>query len=168
MTSVAVKGLAEAEKWLETFPEQIAREALQAALGAAGARLERAIRAEVPSRTGVLRESVKTVIATARVNGAVRGTVGAGGGRAFYAPWVETGTTAHDIAPKAARALTIGSLLRSLLRWHARHPGARKRQFMARAFDTEGERAVDAFSAELWRQIARLRVTRGDFAGGRS
>ncbi len=164
MTTVAVKGLAEAEQWLATFADEVARGALKASLEAAGERLERGIRNEAPVRTGVLRESIKTVISAARVDGAVRGEVKAGGGSAFYAQWVEYGTQAHDIRPRKAQALTIGSLLR----WHVRHPGAKARRFMAAAFDATGESAVESFAAELRRQVAQLRVTRGDFGGGRT
>lgn len=78
-----------------------------------------------------------------------------GSKEAFYAPWLEYGTSPHAIRPKrrgSKQALTIGSGIFA----SAQHPGARPHPFLRRSMDETRRRVVDVAARSIRNDINRL------------
>jgi hypothetical protein len=71
--------------------------------------------------------------------------------------WREKGTRAHDIAPRKASALKIGSGFVTIVH----HPGAKARHTMRNAL-TASKGAIKVFFADAARGVAQSLATSGD------
>lgn len=146
-----VTGLAELDAALRDFTSKLQRRYLSRALRAGAKVIQAEARSLIQNRTGLLARSI--VVRSARRDGAAsRISVGVrkGGKKssAFYARYVELGTRAHEIKPKRGALAINGRVVRA-----AKHPGSRAKPFLRPALERSPQRIIDAFAAELRRQI---------------
>lgn len=168
-----VKGLSQLNDVLQQLPENLEKGLMRQALRAGAQEIAAEAKRRVPVNTGRLRDSIRVTVSAKR--GKVTAAIRAGGrdtrkrvvrnasGRikvaydnAFYAIWVEFGTSAHAIGAKFAKALVLRANRRatagSAKRWMrgelviegVHHPGARPRPFMRPALDVKAQAAVIA------------------------
>lgn len=147
-----IKGLRELQAALEQFPAKVERNILRGAMRAGAKEIAEEVQRRAPVADGDLRASVR---ARARVkHGKVLGLVSVGDKKAWYARFVEFGTAAHFIKPKARKSLFIAGLLRETVD----HPGARKNPFFRTAIDAAWRRAVEAVVAYIRRRLTKAGV----------
>lgn len=136
-----VSGLEDLQRFLDQLPAKVEKNILRGAMRA-GAKVQLARARElVPAETegphpGALRASLR--IGTSARGGIVKAKVVAGGAKAFWAPWVEFGTLAHYIKPRAAKSLFFAGIFGDVIH----HPGAKKKPFMRPALDATVGAAV--------------------------
>lgn len=85
-----------------------------------------------------------------RLKSSVRIRVGSK--EAFYAPWLEYGTSPHVIKPRNRKALSIGGSAYA----SANHPGIRPHPFLRRSMDETRRRVVDIAARSIRSDIDRL------------
>lgn len=142
---LGIAGGRELDEALKQLPAKLQANIMRAALRAGAAVLRDEARSQVPVRMGVLRKSIRVTASVNVRQGTVKASVKAGGGRAWYWRFVEFGTAAHKISPKAARALRLAGHVVS----NADHPGARANPFMRPAFDAKAAAALAAVAAKI-------------------
>lgn len=141
MSEITVKGLRELQSFLDSVSPKIERNIIRGALRAGAKVIMQEAKANVPIKSGTLRDSIRLSV-RAR-GGAVTASVKAGGktktgGDAYYANMVEFGTAAHTITAKNRKVLSFGGRLFQSVE----HPGARPHPFMRPAFDSKSQEAV--------------------------
>lgn len=153
MSDFQLTGLAELNEILQTLPAKIEANVLRGAMRAGQKVILEAAKANVPVKSGALRDSLK--IKTSTRKGKASATLVAGDKRAFYAHMVEFGTAAHMIKPKKAKSLFFAGLARQVID----HPGAGQQPFMRPAFDEAAPAALDAvreyIATRLPKEIAK-------------
>ena len=154
MADPVVTGLAELQKFLDQLPVKLEKNILRGAMRAGAKEQLAEARLQVPIESGgkhpgALRDSLR--IKTSARRGVVKATVTAGSKLAFYARFVEFGTAAHFIKPKARKSLFFAGIMAEVIN----HPGAKKRPFMRPALDLSAQKAVDAVGAYI-----RTRLTK--------
>lgn len=152
MLDVKIRGMAELDKALRELPNKMQRNIVRSALRAGAKVIEAEAKAQVPVKSGRLRDSIRASVRLQR--GVPVATIKAGGsgkGGAFYAHMVEFGTAAHFIKPKKAKSLFIAGLLRD----GVDHPGAKKTPFMRTALDTAAQAAILAFGEQVRKRLAK-------------
>lgn len=158
MSELQVNGLLDLQRALQDLPLKIERNVMRGAVNAGGQVFRREARANVPIKSGDLRNSIRVSVRVQSKAGTVEGTVKAGNKRAFYAHMVEYGTQAHIIKAKRGGMLRIGGKLIA----QVQHPGARAKPFMRPAFDAGAQKSVDAFAEyirnRLPREVAKLKA----------
>ena len=149
--SVQIKGLKELGEALQTLPVKLERNVMRSAMRAGMKIIMDEARANVPARTGALRDSFK--ISTRVTRGTVTAKVSVGDRKAFYGRFVEFGTAAHVIRAKNRGQLLFfaGGFYRSV-----NHPGATPRPFMRPAFDSKHPQALQAFANKV-RDVLRTK-----------
>lgn len=169
-TEINVRGLAELQKVLDTLPVKIERNIMRGALRAGMKPVMEQAKANVPVRTGRLRNSMRigtrsrgrTVFANVRV-------------RDFVGRFVEFGTRPHLIAAAdsqkpvnrrasarqgrtvAASMRTVNRLVLKIGNWFAtsvNHPGAKPRPFLRPALDGQAGAAVRAAAEYMKARLA--------------
>ena len=154
---VAVKGGEELAAALREFPVKFEIQVMRSALREGAKEIEERAKANVPVRTGKLRDSIKIRSRTNKRTGYVNLIVTAGdrkkgGGGAYYAHMVEFGTNPHEIRPKRAKSLFVAGLLRQLVQ----HPGSKPSAFMRRSFDEGHQPALVRVTDRVAKGIERL------------
>lgn len=152
MVDVRIDGLAALEKALAELPEKLQRNVVRGGLRAGAKVIEQRAKDAVPVRSGKLRDSIRVSVRVKR--GVPEATIRAGGrdkGGAFYAHWVEFGTGAHLIKPKARKSLVVASILRETVD----HPGATAHPFMRPAMDAGAQEAVLAFGEYVRKRLTK-------------
>lgn len=161
---------------LDKLPAKIEQRIVRGALRAAAKPMLESARANVPVRSGALRDSIRLSAGVDRKAGEVRVSVKAGGktkkGDPYYAHMVEFGTASFYRGPgktigkpyiirakgedgteaKAStkrRALKFGQTMVG----QVTHPGIRPSGFMRRAFDANGQKVVDAYAEYMRKRI---------------
>lgn len=159
-----VPGLAELNRFLETFPTNLATKVLRGALRAAQKPIADAAKAGAPvavpgfenrsqwgAKPGSLRDSVKIYTGLDKKSGRVIATLRAGNKVAFYARFVEFGTAAHIIRAKNHGALQFNGHEAA----YVHHPGSRANPFMRIAIDANVQKGIDAFVGYLRARISK-------------
>lgn len=140
---VVVKGLSDLQNVLDTFDVNVEKKIMRGALRAGTKVILTEARSNVQriTKSGALLKSLRI---STRVNrrGYITSRVIAGSKKAFYALWVEFGTAAHFIAPKAAKALSFAGVFEA----GVDHPGAKKSPYLRPALDTKTGAALEAFA----------------------
>lgn len=163
MLEVQLNGFAELEQQLQEFAAKVQANALRGALRAGQKPIRQAILSRVPvaapsfgnkskygAQAGDLAASVGKIRTFSR-NGQTVGVVKVGNSRAWYAHFVEFGTTSHYITAKPGSALNVkGTEVAKVL-----HPGAKKHPFMRPVFD---DPQVQAASLEAFRAYMAARI----------
>lgn len=139
------RGLAELHKALQQLPVEIERKLLQGALRAGLKEMQAAAKANVPVKSGALRDSIKVRVRNKKDRWRLKGSVVAGNKTAYYAHMVEFGTAAHLIKPKNRKSLFFAGVMRELVE----HPGATPKPFMRPAFDAAAAAAINAFADKV-------------------
>lgn len=139
------RGLAELHKALQQLPVEIERKLLQGALRAGLKEMQAAAKANVPVKSGALRDSIKVRVRNKKDRWRLKGSVVAGNKTAYYAHMVEFGTAAHLIKPKNRKSLFFAGVMRELVE----HPGAAPKPFMRPAFDAAAAAAINAFADKM-------------------
>lgn len=155
MADLNVIGGADLAAALRDFPVKFEVQVMAAALREGAREIEARAKANVPVRTGKLRDSIKIRRRNNRRTGFVNLLITAGDrkkGGAFYAHMVEFGTQPHEIRPRRAKSLFIAGLLRQVVR----HPGAKPSGFMRRAFDEGHQPALVRVTDRVARGIKQL------------
>lgn len=155
MANVGIKGGEELAAALRELPVKFEVQVMAAALREGAKEIESRAKANVPVRTGKLRDSIKIRRRTNKRTGYINLLVTAGDrkkGGAYYAHMVEYGTKGHEIRPKGAKSLFIAGLLRELVK----HPGAKPSAFMRRAFDEGHAPALIRVTDRVAKGIDRL------------
>jgi HK97 gp10 family phage protein len=152
MLETKITGLAALEKALSELPDKLQRNVVRSALRQGAKVIETAAKANVPVKSGKLRDSIRASVRLRR--GMPVATIKAGGsgkGGAYYAHMVEFGTAAHFIKPKKAKSLFFAGLLRD----GVDHPGAKKHPFMRTALDTAANAAIQAFADQMRARLSK-------------
>lgn len=141
MIDVKITGLAELQAMLDQLPAQIEKKLMRGALRAGQRMVLEQARQSIHNLTGDLAASIR--VTTRARNGTVTATVKAGSKVAYYARFVEFGTSQHYIRPKVGKDLFFNGIARATVD----HPGAKKRPFMRPAFDAAAQENSAAFRA---------------------
>ena len=149
MSGLEVKGLADLQRALQDLPVKIERNVMRGAVNAGGQVFRKEARANVPVKSGDLRNSIRVSVRVSTKAGRVDGTVKAGDRKAFYAHMVEFGTQRHVIKARKGGMLNIGGRLVS----QVDHPGARAKPFMRPAFDKAGQASIAAFADYIRKRL---------------
>lgn len=152
-TGFDIAGLDELNRILQELPAKIEANILRGAARAGQKVILEAAKANVPVKSGALRDSLR--IKTRIRKGEVTATLVAGNKVAFYAHMVEFGTARHLIKPKKAKSLFFAGLARKVID----HPGAEQKPFMRPAIDSAAPQAIEAFrdyvATRLPKEIAK-------------
>lgn len=151
MAELQIKGLAELHKVLQSLPEELEKKVLRNALRAGANEFKKAAQAQVPVKSGALRNSIRVKASARKGRWRLRATVTAGNAEAYYAHMVEFGTAAHMIKPAKGKALAFLGLARE----GAEHPGAQAKPFMRPAFDAGSDAAINAFAESVRKRLSK-------------
>jgi HK97 gp10 family phage protein len=126
---------------------------MRGALRAGAKVIEAEAKANVPVKSGVLRDSIRV---SARLKGrTVTASIKAGGktksGDAFYAKFVEFGTAAHAIKGRNGGWLSFGGLFAKSIQ----HPGMQAKPFMRPALDAKASDAVVAVGNYIKKRLTK-------------
>ncbi len=150
-TDIEIKGLSELQALLDELPTTMEVKVVRGGLRAAAKVIEAEAKRLCPmGRTGLLRSSIHTTMRSKR--GHITATVKAGGKEAWYAHFVEYGTSRHFIKPKNRKSLFLAGLERKV----ADHPGAQRKPFMRPAIDAKREEATVAMAEYIRNRIDKL------------
>ena len=147
--TIEVTGLAELNRVLQQLPGRVEANVLRGGLRAGQKEILEAAKANVPIKSGALRDSLK--IKTSNRKGKVSATLSAGNKKVYYAHMVEFGTAKHFIKPKKAKSLFFAGLARKVVD----HPGVNAQPFMRPALDGAQEKALTAFREYLIDRIPK-------------
>lgn len=153
MAEIRIQGLADLKRALNDLPAKIEKNIMRGALRAGANEIKKAAQANVPVKSGALKNSIK-VSTRARKDRYMRARVTAGDKTAFYAHMVEFGTAAHRIRPKGKKSLFFAGIARTAVE----HPGAEQRPFMRPALDSASQAAVQATADYIRNRLAKERA----------
>lgn len=145
MADVHVKGLEDLQKFLDELPAKVEKNIIRSALRAGAKLIQQQAVANVPVKSGELRNSLK-ISTRARV-GRVTASVKT---KLFYARFVEFGTHAHNIAAKTGWLSFGGIFAKSV-----QHPGARPHPFLRPALDATASAAVVAVGEQVKKRLTK-------------
>lgn len=148
-SEIEIKGLSELHKLLQDLPAKVEANVLRGGIRAGSKVLEEAIKENVPVRLGALRDSIK--VKTTSRRGTVQAVITAGNVKAFYASWVEFGTTQHYIKPKNRKSLFFAGIAKGVVD----HPGATPKPYMRPALDESSTAAVDAMAEYIRNRLPK-------------
>lgn len=157
MPDTKIRGLAELDKVLSDLPVKMEANILRGALRAGAMVIQQAAQANVPTRTGRLRDTIRASAGIDKRVGRVTARVRAGGRKtkrsegAFYAHMVEFGTQPHDIKPRGRKSMVVAGLLREIVH----HPGAAARPFMRPAMDASHAAAAQAVADYIRNRLTK-------------
>ena len=158
---VSISGLSDLQKMLDDLPAKIEANIMRGALRQGANVFRDRARANVPSKSGKLKKSIK--VKTSLRKGKVTTQIVAGGGDAFYAKFLECGTASfyegtgrtvgapYKIEPKNKKALKFGEVFSD----SAVHEGVKPVAFMRRAFDGGTTEVIDDVAAYVRMRIGR-------------
>jgi HK97 gp10 family phage protein len=147
-----IDGLAELNKALSDLPAKIEGNIMRGALTAGLRKMQAVAKANVPTKSGDLRNSIK-VRADRRAlrRGQVKVSLTAGDKKAYYANMVEYGTAQHFIKPRSAKSLFFAGLAREVVD----HPGSRPKPFMRPALDQGENEAILTVREYIKKRLAK-------------
>jgi HK97 gp10 family phage protein len=148
---IHVTGLAELQAFLDTLPVKLEKNILRAAMRAGANVVREVAQANVPVKSGALRDSLsaKKGISTNIRGGIVTAKVRT---KIFYAKWVEYGTRPHTITAKDRKWLSFGGLFFQSVN----HPGiVHPKAFMRPALDSQASAAVIAVGEKIKSRLTK-------------
>lgn len=168
-SEIKVEGLAELQKMLNQFPAKLEANILRGGLRAASNIYRDRARANVPRKTGDLRKSIK--VSTKNRKGVTSATISAGGGKVFYAHWIEfgtasffdgsgksvgapykiPGTTKGGVSTRNKKAVSFGDMAYN----NVTHPGIQPKAFMRNAFDGGTDEVMQALKLYIGGRIGK-------------
>jgi HK97 gp10 family phage protein len=143
--SVHIKGLDALNKFLQELPVKVEKNIMRSALRAGAKVIQAQAIANVPVKSGELRDSIK--IGTRARGGRVTASVRT---KLFYARYVEFGTAAHNIAAKSGWLSFGGIFAKSV-----QHPGAKRHPFLRPALDATASAAVIAVGEQVKKRLTK-------------
>lgn len=149
---VHVKGLSELQRFLDVLPAKIEQNIMRSALRAGANVVKDEAKNNVPVKSGLLRDGLK--VSTRSRRGVVSASVKATGKHAFVAKWVEFGTAAHRIVPKAAKSLFFGGMFAEGID----HPGSNAKPFMRPALDNRAQDAIVAVGEKIKKRLTKAGI----------
>lgn len=144
-----IDGLADLQRMLDELPAKVEANIMRGAIRVGAKVIEDRAKELAPVKSGALRDSIK--VSTRSKRGEVSATIRAGGGKAFYAKWVEFGTAQHFIKPKNRKSLFFAGMAKEVVD----HPGARQKPFMRPALDGGHTGAIDAMAEYIKKRLAK-------------
>lgn len=144
-----IDGLADLQRMLDELPAKVEANIMRGAIRAGAKVIEDRAKELAPVKSGALRDSIK--VSTRSKRGQVSATIRAGGGKAFYAKWVEFGTAQHFIKPKNRKSLFFAGMAKEVVD----HPGATQKPFMRPALDGGHTGAIDAMAEYIKKRLAK-------------
>ncbi len=148
-----VKGLSELQKFLDQLTVKLEKNIMRGALRAGAKTILTEAKANVPVKSGELRDSLK--IGTKSRAGKVTASVRT---KLFYARFVEFGTAAHVIGGKNGGWLSFGGTFTKAVD----HPGAKPYPFMRPALDGQAQNAVVATAEYIKRRLTKEGLNASD------
>lgn len=145
--SIHLKGFDGLNDFLQTLAPKLEQNIMRSALRDGAKVIRDEAKANVPVKSGELRDSLK-VSTSAKRGGKVTASVKT---KVFYAKFVEYGTSAHGIVAKGGGWLSFGGVFTK----SASHPGAKPRPFLRPAFDSSTGAALVAIGERI-----RARLTK--------
>ncbi len=135
MADTHVKGLAELNAILQSFPVKFEKNVLRGALRAGMSVAKEESKTQLATNgsvdTGILLAGLKVSVRVK--SGTVTAKLKAGGPHGYLAHWIEFGTAAHTITSKAGGGMAFaGGVFRSI-----EHPGMQPKPFMRPALDAK-------------------------------
>jgi len=146
---VHVSGLADLQKFLDALPAKMEANIMRSALRQGANVIRNEAKANVPVKTGLLRDGLK--VSTRSRRGKVTASVKAGGKHGYIARWIEYGTAAHFIKPKNAKSLFFAGLFSN----GVDHPGSAPKPFMRPALDTQAQAALVAVGDAIKKRLTK-------------
>lgn len=151
MTDINVKGLLELQAFLDQLSPKMEANIMRGALRAGCKPVLEQAKANVPVKSGVLRDTLRISSSIKKQDGKVTASVKVGGkyrGKdAFYAPWIEfTGARPHSITGN----LSINGRVFS----NVNHPGMHAKPFLRPALDARANDAVIAAAEYIKNRLA--------------
>lgn len=144
-----IDGLADLDRMLKELPAKVEANIMRGAIRTGAKVIEDRAKELAPVKSGKLRDSIK--VSTRSKRGVVSATIRAGGGKAFYAKWVEFGTAQHFIKPKNRKSLFFAGMAKKIVD----HPGATQKPFMRPALDGGSTGAIDAMAEYIRKRLAK-------------
>jgi len=151
MIDINVKGLSEIQKFLDQIPAKMEANVMRGACRAGCKPILEQAKANVPVKSGELRDTLRISSSIKKQDGKVTASVKVGGkyrGKdAFYAPWIEfTGARPHSIIGN----LSINGRVFSKIN----HPGFKAKPFLRPALDSRANDAVIAAGEYIKKRLA--------------
>lgn len=154
MAEIRIEGLSALQKALETLPDKLERNIVRSALRAGLREMQKEAEARVPVKSGDLKSSLK--IKTKMIKGAPVAALGAGGGKAYYARFVEFGTAGpYVIKSKNGKPLFVNN---GVPVYQVTHPGGKAKPFMRPAFDAGNQAALSSFSDYVRKRLTKAGI----------
>ena len=148
MSSTAhVKGLSKLSALLSQLPGKIKNNIIPGAMAAAAQPVAEQAKQNVSVVSGVMRDGIKVISSVE--DGVLTTKIKVTGKHAFAARWVEYGTAAHRIKPKAAKSLFFAGIFAEGID----HPGSSAKPFMRPALDARAGDAVNAAAAHIKKRL---------------
>lgn len=146
--AVKIKGLQQLNKFLQQLPAKVEANVLRGALREGAKPVMEAAKANVPVKTGKLRDGIKssTRLRKGRVTTSIRVT----GKHAYIGKWMEYGVAAHQITAAKGGWLFFGGKYAKAVQ----HPGLSPRPFMRPALESQATAAVLAAANYMKKRLA--------------
>jgi len=139
-----IVGGKELAEFLKTLPAKLERNVMRGALRAGAKVIADEAKANVPTRMGALKKSIR--VSSRLKKGEITASAKAGNKKVFYAGWVEFGTAPHKIvASNVASKMFLrfiakdGNVVKTK---SVNHTGAVSKPFMRPALDTKAAQSV--------------------------
>jgi HK97 gp10 family phage protein len=159
-----VVGLSELKKQMQALPAKVEGNIMRSALTAALKVIQKEALANVPQKSGALRNSIKIKFdRKSAKRGFVQVDLTAGDSKAYYAHMVEYGTAsfytgkgssvgkAYTIAPKSKNFLSFfGQPIKEVI-----HPGSKPKPFMRPAVDSSTGQALKVMSEYIAKRLPK-------------
>ncbi len=149
MSDATITGLKELQAFLDQLPAKMEANIMRAALRQGANVVKAEAMANVPVKSGLLKEGLK--VSTSSRRGVIKAKIKAGGKHAYLARWIEYGTAAHFIKPKRAKSLLFAGLLRD----GVDHPGARPKPFLRPALYSQSQAALLAVGEAIKKRLTK-------------
>ena len=165
--SIRLEGLKELNNALKKLEAKVARKFAREGLKAAALVLRKEMRRRAPKKTGNLRKKIRFRLRQIRGGLGVTGRVGVASPKnkkdksAFYARFIEYGTSPHQIPNKTVgrgrnkRKNKKKSKFGGHVYSRVNHPGQPARPFLRPAFESKKQEAVKAIGPKMWSLIKR-------------
>lgn len=146
----SIKGGAELQAFLDQLPAKLEANIMRSALRQGANVIRDQAKANVPVKSGDLRDSIK--ISTRSKRGVVSASVKAGNRKAWYAHIIEfTGAVPHKIKAKGKGWLAFGGFFGKSVQ----HPGMKAKPFMRPALDARSSAAIQATGDQVRKRLTK-------------
>jgi HK97 gp10 family phage protein len=137
---INIVGGKELAEFLKTLPAKLERNVMRGALRAGAKVIADEAKANVPTRMGALKKSIR--VSSKLKKGEVTASAKAGNKKVFYAGWVEFGTAPHKIVASKMFLRFIAKDGNVVKTKSVNHTGAVSKPFMRPALDTKAAQSI--------------------------